>query len=120
MDAFNIYIKQFPHYKPAVFEQVLPHLTAKEIQPGAYFLKTGNTCKNIAFIEQGLLRLYYLNDGKEVTICFCKENTITTSFRSLITQQESDISIQAIEASKLIVLSYDSLQRLYEQDLFWQ
>ena len=55
-----------------------------------------------------------------MTTCFCKENTITTSFSSLITQQESDITVQAIEPCKLIVLPYATLQKLYEQHLFWQ
>jgi len=120
MKAFNKYLQQFPHYTPEVFEKVRPYLTRKELSAGAYFLQQGKTAKNIGFIEEGLLRLYYLNDGKEVTTCFCKENTITTSYGSLITNKESDIAIQAIEPSKLIVLSYEALQRLYEHDLFWQ
>ena len=120
MEVFNDFLKQFPHYNSSVFEAVLPYLSVKEIEAGAFLLREGQVCRDIAFIEKGLLRLYYLNDGKEVTNCFCKENTITTSYSSLITQKESDIAIQAIEASKLIVLSYESLQKLYEKDLFWQ
>lgn len=120
MESFNEYLKQFPHYRPEVFDQVRPFLTIKEVDAGAYFLFHGKICRNIAFVESGMLRLFYLNDGKEVTNCFCKEHTITTSYSSLITQKESDIAIQAIEPSRLIVLSYDALQDLYKQDLFWQ
>jgi len=120
MESFNNYLKQFPHYTPEVFEAVLPHLSIKEINAGEYFLLHGKICRHIAFIEKGLLRLFYLNDGKEVTNCFCKEQTITTVYSSLITQQVSDIAIQAIESSRLIILSNDSLQKLYEENLFWQ
>jgi len=120
MESFNNYLKQFPHYTPEVFEAVLPYLSIKEIKAGEYFLLHGKICRHIAFIEKGLLRLFYLNDGKEVTNCFCKEQTITTVYSSLITQQVSDIAIQAIESSKLIILSNDSLQKLYEENLFWQ
>ena len=120
MEAFNNYLKQFPHYTPKVFEMVRPYLSEKKVKAGDYFLRQGKICRSIALIEEGLLRLYYLNDGKEVTNCFCKEMTITTSYSSLVTQKESEIGIQAIEDSKLIVLSYDSLQKLYEKDLFWQ
>lgn len=120
MEVFNKYLQQFPHYSSKVFESVLPYLTVRYLNIGDFFLQQGKICRNIAFVEEGLLRLYYLNDGKEVTNCFCKENTITTSYSSLITQKESDIAIQAIEASKLIVLSYEALQKLYEKDLFWQ
>lgn len=120
MESFNKYLKQFPHYSPKVFEDIRPHLSVMNIDAGEYFLRHGKTSRNIAFIKKGLLRLFYLNDGKEVTNCFCKENTITTSYSSLITQQESDMAIQAIEPSQLIVFSYDTLQKMYEQDLFWQ
>ena len=120
MESFNNYLKQFPHYTSEVFETVLPYLSIIEIEAGEYFLSHGKICRHIAFIEKGLFRLFYLNDGKEVTNCFCKEQTITTAYSSLITQQESGIAIQAIEDSKLIVLSNDSLQKLYREDLFWQ
>ena len=120
MEAFNRFLKQFPHYTPKAFELVRPYLMIKNISAGDYFLQEGKVCRSIAFIEEGFMRLYYLHDGKEVTNCFCKENTITTSYSSLITQQLSDIAIQAIEPSRLIILSHDSLHKLYEQDLFWQ
>ncbi len=120
MESFNNYLKQFPHYSPNVFEDIRPHLSIQSIDAGEYFLRQGKISRKIAFIEKGLLRLFYLNDGKEVTNCFCKENTIATSYSSLITHQESDIAIQAIEPSQLVVFSFDTLQKMYEKDLFWQ
>lgn len=121
MEAFRQFLQQFPHYHPDVFEEIRPFLSVKKIAADAYFLKGGSVCKEIGFVETGLLRLYYLHDdGKEVTNCFCKESTLTTSYSSLITQTKSDIAIQAMEPSQLIVFSYDSLQKLYEKNLFWQ
>ena len=120
MEAFKKYISQFPHYRPEILDDVLPYLSKKSIESGDFFLKQGKTCRNIAFIEKGLMRLYYLKDGKEVTTCFCKENTITCAYKSLITNTPSDISIQAIEPTDLIVFSYESLQNLYYKELFWQ
>ncbi|MEM6319490.1 MAG: Crp/Fnr family transcriptional regulator [Bacteroidota bacterium] len=120
MEACKKYLQQFPHYTPQAWEDLLPFLYKKNIKAGDYFLKNGQICQEISFVEKGLLRLYYLNDGKEVTNCFCKENTITTSQTSLITQRESDLSIQAIEPTQLIVFSYHVLQKLYEKNLFWQ
>lgn len=120
METFNKYLQQFPHYNPSVFEFIKPYLSVINLKAGDYFLREGKISKQIGFVEEGLFRLYYLNDGKEVTNCFCKENTITCSYQSLITQTESDLAIQAIEDSKLIVFSYASLQQLYAKDLFWQ
>lgn len=120
MEAFKNYLKSFPHYKPEMFEQVLPFLSIVELEAGAYFLREGSTGKQIAFIEAGILRLYYLHDGKEVTTCFCKENTITCSYKSMLTNTPSELAIQALEPCKLVVFSYASLQAFYKTDLFWQ
>jgi len=120
MSTFDNYLRQFPDYTPQAYRDVQPHLTIKELAEGEYFLREGKTCTEIGFVQSGLLRLYYLNDGKEVTNCFCKEHTITTSFRSLVSQQESDMAIQAVEKTRLIVFSYDSLQHLYSKSFFWQ
>jgi len=121
MESINTYLKQFPNYTTSAYEIARPHLSQKSLAPGEYLIREGRIARSIAFIESGLFRLYYLNDdGKEVTNCFCRENNITTSYKSLITQQESSMSIQAIEPANVILLSYDSLQKLYAQDSFWQ
>jgi len=120
MQAFHNFLKQFPHYRPKVFDAVLPFLETKELETGDFLLEQGKICRHISFIESGLVRLYYLNDGKEVTYCFCRENEITTAYSSLISQKESELSIQAVESCKLIMLKYEALQKLYATDLFWQ
>ncbi|MEM1118897.1 MAG: Crp/Fnr family transcriptional regulator [Bacteroidota bacterium] len=120
MEALANYLKQFPYYTPERWEDIRPYLSTRKIVEGDYFLKHGKICQEIGFIEKGLVRLYYLNDGKEVTNCFCKEHTLTTSYSSLVTQKEGDIAIQAIEPTSLIVFSYHALQKLYEKNLFWQ
>lgn len=120
MEAFNKFLQQFPHYTPKVFEEILPYLKEKHLKTDEYFLQHGKICRNIAFIEKGFMRLFYLNDGKEITNCFCREQTLTTSYSSLITQTESDLAIQATEPTRLIMFSYESLQKMYEKDLFWQ
>ncbi|MFK8058218.1 MAG: Crp/Fnr family transcriptional regulator [Saprospiraceae bacterium] len=120
MDSFKTYLKQFPHYTDSAYENALPFLTEKTIKPGEFLLKEGRIARNIAFIDQGILRLFYLNGDTEVTNCFCRENSITCSYKSLILQEESTLSIQAIEESKVLLLSYDSLQKLYALDPFWQ
>ena len=121
MEEFKKYLQQFPNYTSNVFENVLPFLSEKTIKAGETLLRQGKTSKDIAFIEHGLFRQYYINDdGKEITSCFCKENSITTSYKSLITQQESEISIQAVEDSKLIIVSLETIKKLLKTEIFWQ
>ncbi len=120
MKAFQNFLKQFPHYSEDLFEELSPYLSIKELKKDEYFLKEGQTCKQLAFIEKGLVRIYYLHDGKEITKCFCRENSITCSYSSMISQEPSNCAIQALEDATLITLSYSSLQELYKKNMFWQ
>lgn len=120
MEAFIKYLQQFPHFSQNAYEVAVRHVEQAKIPAGEYLLKQGKTCKQIAFINSGLFRLYYFKDGNEITNCFCKEGTITCSYGSLITQQPSEIAIQAIEDSQITTISYEALQKLYSRDPFWQ
>lgn len=120
MESFRRYLSHFPNYKPELFEDIYPLLSIKEVKAGDYLLSHGRICREIFFIDRGLLRLYYLANGKEVTNCFCKEDSIATSYSSLITQKPSEIAIQAIETSTIYTLSNDSLHDLYRKNAFWQ
>lgn len=120
MEEFQKYLRQFPGYRPALFEQLLPYLSEQSLDAGEHWLPIGKTCRQVAFVSSGLLRLYHLSDGRELTHCFCRENSLATSYRSLIKGEPSDIAIQALEDTHLIALAFSDLQQLYQQDIFWQ
>ncbi|MEM6766989.1 MAG: cyclic nucleotide-binding domain-containing protein [Bacteroidota bacterium] len=120
VETFKNYLQQFPHYTPEIFEVAIPYLVERQVKEGEYFLPLGKICREIAFVEEGLFRHYYLHEGTEITNCFCKEGEIMTSYKSMVTEKESEVAIQAIESSKVILISYESLQKLFDQHLFWQ
>ena len=91
------------------------------LKKGDFFILQGKVCKHIAFIKHGTLKTFYINDNaEEVTSCFCTENNFTTSYKSFILQIPSNLAIQAIETTELLVIDYDSLQKLYAKSLVWQ
>jgi len=120
MDSFREYLSQFPGYTDQAFERAAPWISEERVGSGALFLSMGRTSDRIAFIQEGLFRQYYLLDGKEVTTCFCREHTLTCSYKSLITQQPSELAIEALEESRILALRYSDLQALYTEDPFWQ
>lgn len=120
MHSLKRYLQQFPHFTNDAYELALPFLKKQTLTKGAFLLEEGKICHQIAFIEHGLFRTFYLRDGLEITTCFCKENTITCSYKSVITQQPSDLSIQAIEDCELTVFNYSDLNTLYTKHPFWQ
>ena len=95
--------------------------TAQILQKGDFFVRQGKVCGQIAFINKGTLRTFYVNDkAEETTSCFCTENNLTTSYKSFILQEPSNLSVQALEDTELLVINYDDLQKLYRTSIVWQ
>ena len=80
-----------------------------------FFLRADTVCHYVGFVVQGLLRYYILDDGIEHTYDFSPEQSFTCNYESFLTQTPSSRFIQAIENTTLLIISYDNLQRLYEQ-----
>lgn len=120
MHSLKKYLQQFPHFTNAAYDLALPYLKKQRLAKGTLLIEEGKVCQQIAFIEKGLFRTFYLRDGLEITTCFCKENTITCSYKSVITKQPSDLSIQAIEDCELTIFNYTDLTTLYDKHPFWQ
>lgn len=79
-----------------------------------FFLKSGSVCNEVAFIKEGgILREFYTNEaGEEVTHCFFLENEFMSSVSSFTKQIPSNVSIQAISDTQLLVISKSNLEML--------
>lgn len=120
IENFKTFLSGFPNYSDEAFKLAEPHLKVSRVKKRAHILHQGKTCRHIHFVASGLLKMYYLRDGGEITTCFCKENRIATAYQSLISKQPSEMAIQAVEASEVVSMPFDTLQELYAQGLFWQ
>ena len=117
---FKNYLQRFPGFSESAFDVALPYFKYKNLAKGDFLIQQGKTANKIAFILTGLFRTFYLKDGLEVTTCFCKENTLTTSYKSLITKLPSELSIQALENATVLIIQYTDLQELFQKHPFWQ
>jgi len=70
-------------------------------------------CNEMYFVEKGLLRGYYLDDGKEITNWFAQEGEFATCFYAFVAVKSSFETIEALEDCTLTQISYVSLQSLY-------
>ena len=96
-------------------EKKFRNLNAKD-----YLIRENETCHEVAFVNKGVLRMYYLSpDGKEINTMFFFENDFVTSFQSLLLQKPGRYFIQALEDCELITVAYDMLQNAYEHSHLW-
>ncbi|MCX6234008.1 MAG: Crp/Fnr family transcriptional regulator [Bacteroidetes bacterium] len=117
--AFENFLKTVTEWDEEAFHAAQPFFGIRHLKKGDYFVEADKTCRYFGFIAKGLMRAYLLLDGDEVTTCFCSENTFATSTTSFITQTPSSVSIQAMEDTVLLTISWDHLHQLYKQYPFW-
>lgn len=83
------------------------------LRRGEHLLRAGETPRSLAFVEAGLLRLYYLDaDGREFTKSFCTEGEVVAAYSALLLDQPSRLFIEALEDSQLLVADYRAYQEL--------
>jgi len=88
-------------------------IKTRQIAKKEYLLKAGHVCRNICFVESGLLRCFYINGETEVCSWFMKEGDIIISIESFYQQKESYESIQALEDCTLFYIEYAELSYIY-------
>ncbi|MCE7067128.1 Crp/Fnr family transcriptional regulator [Dyadobacter sp. CY326] len=87
----------------------------QKLKKGEHLLAAGQICKNIFFIEKGLVRYYATFEGEERTSYFNKEGEFVCDYSSFLPQQPSQTNIQALEDSTIYTISKTNMELFYEQ-----
>lgn len=80
-----------------------------------HLLREGQIARHLYYVAKGCAREYYYKDGREINNWFVFENEFLTCTSSFLGQKESFESIQLLEDSELLVISYEDLQVLYSR-----
>ncbi len=84
-------------------------------QKNSFFLTEGRVCKQVGFVTQGLLRYYINHEGEEKAYAFAQEGSFVCNYESFLVQASSSKTIQALEDTHMLTISYDSLQQFYKK-----
>ncbi len=121
LDNFKIQIRKITDFSEDECSMFIPYLNRKVFKKGEYFLKENQIVNEIAFIEKGAMRLYYLsNDGKEVNNHFFLENDYAVSYLDFLKSRPSRYYIQALEECELLTFNAESLQIAYNNSKNWE
>lgn len=71
---------------------------------GQMILRKGEVCKNIYYIEKGLVRQYYFKKGNEVTEHMAVEGNIIMCIESLFKEEPSVLQVEALEPALIYAL----------------
>lgn len=91
-------------------------LTLKELKKKDIFLQSEKVQKSIGFIAKGLVRSFFIdNEGNEITVGFYAEGDYATHYPAFITQKPSRYTIQCLEPTNMVCLSFEDMQWIYQQ-----
>lgn len=92
-----------------IVEKLVGLMLTKKVKKKEFLLKEGEICKEIFYVQKGLLRVYIINEGKEVNTWFVKEGDFITSISSYHKQKPSEHYIDALEDCEIISIKKTTL-----------
>lgn len=100
----------------AALSTFLAATRAQTLAKGQTLFRAGEPTTALYFVTHGLLRYYYLADGAEHTGQFFDAGLFLGDVASLMTGADSVQTVDAIEASTVIVIPGTALKAAYDAD----
>ena len=95
------------------FNRCTTFFTPKKVRNKKFLLQEGYVCKSIAFVVQGCLRSYTIDDkGEEHVVQFAVEDWWISDLHSFLTGEPAVSNIDALEDSELLLLDRSSREEL--------
>jgi len=104
------------------WNMIEPQLRKREYKKNDFYLRAGETEEQIGFTTRGSFKWYYINQkGEEVNFHFFLDNNFVVEYRSFITRKPSQMYIQAMEDSEVILLpKREKILELYSLSHNWE
>jgi CRP-like cAMP-binding protein len=107
------YLQSFGLLTADEIKTLISKMRPRTIKKGEYFIREGQICREVAYIESGFFRSFYLNtEGKETTYCFLFANALVTAYSSFITQEKTIENIQALADTEILAISKQDIERM--------
>jgi CRP-like cAMP-binding protein len=118
----DVFTKIRAYYKnlvPKISTEALAELetcfVVKHYKKGDFLVRSGQIEDHVHFVEKGLLRIYQMEDGREVIGSFFPENTYGSAYDSFLMRSPGNDFIEVLEESTVIDLHHNDVQRLYDK-----
>lgn len=109
------YIESITDLSEESWSIMLNCVVKKEFKKNELLLKEGEICKSIFFINSGICKACFNQEGKEINTAFYFENDFATNIKSLRTSSKSEYSIKACERISAVEIDKTKLLEAYIQ-----
>lgn len=114
-------VSQWVDLSATQWQQLAAIFRPRLAEKGQYVALPGDNTHQIIFVNDGLLRFYYIDEeGQETNKAFVGENEFAGPLASAIAGLPLYFGIQALETTHLLAAPYANYARLFEQDLIFE
>ncbi len=115
-DQFKISISPLANFTDEEYQRFRNQFTKINLAKGEYWFRSGKVCNQLAFIESGIMRQYYvMDDGNEVTCHFALNGEFITSYQSFRQHIVSNENIEAITDCDLLIIDQANFSNLMSE-----
>src|SRR5690606_8623779 len=95
-----------------LLEQVERVAVTKTYPKKEVILDAGHYSRNVYFIEEGMVRMFYHKSGKDITHYFFSEQSFAGGTESMFHQKRSIYGIETVEPSTITVFPFGVIEEL--------
>lgn len=120
MEKFIEYILQFGNLNKQQIDLVKSKASETMLHKDDYYWEAGKTVRQVGFLTEGILRVYYYNNkGEEITRYFIDENHLILSGNTIDELYTPSEYLSAITDCRLVVFSRPDWKELSETIIGW-
>jgi CRP-like cAMP-binding protein len=109
-------LKAYAAISDSDLQKIISSLKIREVKKRKNILNEGDNCHHIFYLNRGLCR-YYINDGDgiEHTIDLIAPHNWFGDTKAFLLQESAMINIEALEDSQIFAISYEDVNRFYDE-----
>ncbi len=93
--------------------ELINRFTLDKFEKKQTILEAGHLSDSVYFVIEGLVRIFYIKEEKEITNWFIKENMMFAATYSILTGNNNYSSYEALEETYVLKIKYDVLESFY-------
>ncbi|MFD1770994.1 Crp/Fnr family transcriptional regulator [Sphingobacterium suaedae] len=107
-----LYLQQVFGWSDDLLQHIDEASTKKVYSKKQLILPPENYSRNVYFVEQGLVRMFYYKSGKNITHYFFQEGTFAAGSESTFYHKKSRYGIEAVEQTKVVIVPFPIIEKL--------
>lgn len=117
IETIKRYLSIFKDIPPTFLFSIIKAARPRKLAAGETYIHEGELNSKIAYIRNGMIRAYQVNDrGEEITLLLRWEDQIIASHENIIFKSPSRFNYQAIEASTILEADYCTIERILDEN----